>query len=97
MPACALCLTARPAPRLPAHSGDCNFCAAPRCEEQFCGKCTYTYNSKHAVGTLAQGGYSTSIVVRDTFVLRIPDNLPLDAAAPLLCAGITGAALGACG
>ena len=36
-----------------------------------------------------QGGYSTHIVVDERYVLRIPKNLPLDAAAPLLCAGIT--------
>jgi alcohol dehydrogenase (NADP+) len=35
------------------------------------------------------GGYSKSIVVDQDFVLSIPANLPLDAAAPLLCAGIT--------
>jgi uncharacterized zinc-type alcohol dehydrogenase-like protein len=28
-------------------------------------------------------------VVDENYVLRIPDNLPLDASAPLLCAGIT--------
>src|SRR5690554_3721885 len=36
-----------------------------------------------------QGGYSNVIVVNEDFVLKIPDNLPLDKAAPLLCAGIT--------
>ena len=35
------------------------------------------------------GGYSDHIVVKEGYVLSIPDNLPLDAAAPLLCAGIT--------
>ncbi|NEU36100.1 alcohol dehydrogenase, partial [bacterium LRH843] len=36
-----------------------------------------------------QGGYSTHIVVIEDFVVKIPDNIELDAAAPLLCAGIT--------
>ena len=36
-----------------------------------------------------QGGYSQAIVVDENYVLRIPDAIPLDAAAPLLCAGIT--------
>ncbi len=36
-----------------------------------------------------QGGYSTHIVVTEDFALRIPDALPLDRTAPLLCAGIT--------
>ncbi len=38
---------------------------------------------------VTQGGYSDKIVVNEDYVLRIPDNLPLDASAPLLCAGIT--------
>lgn len=59
--------------------------------EQFCipGN-TMTYGSIEKDGTSAtQGGYSDVIVVNEDFVLRIPDNLPLDKAAPLLCAGIT--------
>ncbi|HVP07475.1 MAG TPA: NAD(P)-dependent alcohol dehydrogenase, partial [Candidatus Acidoferrum sp.] len=49
-----------------------------------------TYNSpdKH-LGGVTYGGYSESIVVNDKFVLRVPTNLKLDGAAPLLCAGIT--------
>ena len=34
-------------------------------------------------------GYSNLITVKEHFVCKIPKNLPLDAAAPLLCAGIT--------
>ncbi|MCZ4091611.1 NAD(P)-dependent alcohol dehydrogenase [Sinorhizobium psoraleae] len=49
-----------------------------------------TYNSVEADGkTPTQGGYSDHIVVKEGYVLSIPENLPLDAAAPLLCAGIT--------
>lgn len=49
-----------------------------------------TYNSTDADGqTRTQGGYSDQIVVKEGYVLSIPDNLPLDASAPLLCAGIT--------
>jgi uncharacterized zinc-type alcohol dehydrogenase-like protein len=49
-----------------------------------------TYNSyEHDKKTPTYGGYSQSITVKQDYVLRIPDNLPLDAAAPLLCAGIT--------
>jgi uncharacterized zinc-type alcohol dehydrogenase-like protein len=40
-------------------------------------------------GVPTQGGYSQAIVVTEDFVLRIPDGLELDVAAPLLCAGIT--------
>ncbi|KAK7198215.1 Alcohol dehydrogenase-like protein [Novymonas esmeraldas] len=57
--------------------------------EQYCanGK-TGTYNSKTDFG-VTMGGYADHIIVRDEFVLRIPDGLDLCAAAPLLCAGIT--------
>ncbi|CAN7325252.1 NAD(P)-dependent alcohol dehydrogenase [Neorhizobium sp. LjRoot104] len=49
-----------------------------------------TYNDVEGDGTTpTYGGYSDSVVVKEGYVLSIPDNLPLDAAAPLLCAGIT--------
>ncbi|WP_140984944.1 NAD(P)-dependent alcohol dehydrogenase [Asticcacaulis tiandongensis] len=48
-----------------------------------------TYNSLDRDGQPTQGGYSDHIVVKEGYVLSVPDNLPLDAAAPLLCAGIT--------
>lgn len=59
--------------------------------EQFCDAgMTLTYNNlERSSGNLTQGGYSTQIVVNENYVLKIPKNLPLDAAAPLLCAGIT--------
>jgi uncharacterized zinc-type alcohol dehydrogenase-like protein len=65
----------------------------PECKagfEQFCPNFTLTYNfpDKH-LGGVTYGGYSDSIVVKDHFVLRVPANLDLAAAAPLLCAGIT--------
>lgn len=68
---------------------DCEYCKKDL--EQYCGPgATQTYNSpdKH-LGTQTYGGYSESIVVDEKFVLRIPGNLDLAAAAPLLCAGIT--------
>ena len=70
---------------------DCENCR--KGEEQFClgDGSVGTYGSqdyKHG-GAWTDGGYSQNIVVRDHFVLRIPDSLSLDAAAPLLCAGIT--------
>jgi len=69
----------------------CRTC--PDCEaglEQFCERMILTYGSedKH-IGGVTYGGYSTSIVVEQDFVLRISDKLDLAAAAPLLCAGIT--------
>jgi uncharacterized zinc-type alcohol dehydrogenase-like protein len=59
--------------------------------EQFCEKgSTFTYNApdKHT-GGMTYGGYSGNIVVDEAFVLHVPKNLNLAAAAPLLCAGIT--------
>ncbi|MBL3611895.1 NAD(P)-dependent alcohol dehydrogenase, partial [Bacillus sp. RHFS18] len=48
-----------------------------------------TYNNLDYDGNPTYGGYSQKIVVTDRFVVRIPDQLDLDAASPLLCAGIT--------
>lgn len=59
--------------------------------EQFCESFpTFSYNGpdKH-LGGHTFGGYSENITVDESFVLRIPENLDLAAAAPLLCAGIT--------
>ncbi len=49
---------------------------------------TYNFPDKH-LGGITYGGYSESIVVDENFVLRVPANLQLAGAAPLLCAGIT--------
>lgn len=68
--------------------GQCEPCLAG--EEQFCDAGTVmTYNSRDYEGEVTYGGYSTHIVVNSDYVLRIPDELELDSAAPLLCAGIT--------
>lgn len=68
--------------------GQCRSCQAGL--EQYCSRgTTFTYNATDRDGTITQGGYSQAIVVDENFVLRIPDSLPLDKAAPLLCAGIT--------
>ncbi|ETW21106.1 zinc-binding dehydrogenase, partial [Mycobacterium gastri 'Wayne'] len=68
--------------------GRCSSCLAGL--EQYCKPgATFTYNSIGKDGQSTQGGYSEAIVVDENFVVRIPDALPLDAAAPLLCAGIT--------
>ena len=59
--------------------------------QQFCeAGASFTYNGKERDGvTPTQGGYSEKIVVDESFVLKVPDNLELSAVAPLLCAGIT--------
>lgn len=48
-----------------------------------------TYNSTDVDGSITQGGYAQKVTVNERFVLRIPDALDFDVAAPLLCAGIT--------
>jgi uncharacterized zinc-type alcohol dehydrogenase-like protein len=73
----------------------CQTCSACKDDlEQFCENgMTGTYNGKDRIGGAESehtfGGYSTSIMVREEFVLRIPKNLDTKAVAPLLCAGIT--------
>jgi len=69
--------------------GKCSSCKSH--EQQFCEKLTsYTYNSTEQDGkTPTLGGYSTHIVVKDSYVLKLKKNLPLERVAPLLCAGIT--------
>ncbi|WP_249777665.1 NAD(P)-dependent alcohol dehydrogenase [Paenalkalicoccus suaedae] len=68
--------------------GKCSSCE--KGEEQYCLEGNVpTYAGVDKYGEPTQGGYSTHIVVTEGFVVRIPDELPLDKAAPLLCAGIT--------
>ena len=68
--------------------GECEYCAAG--EEQYCTKgVVLTYNGHDYDGEPTYGGYSQAIVVKDRFVVAIPDAIGLDVAAPLLCAGIT--------
>jgi uncharacterized zinc-type alcohol dehydrogenase-like protein len=58
--------------------------------EQYCLRgFTDTYNGTDRDGTVTQGGYSERIVVDEHFVLRVPEAIPFEKAAPLLCAGIT--------
>jgi cinnamyl-alcohol dehydrogenase len=66
---------------------DCDHCR--RSDENYCDKLVLTYNGILSDGSITYGGYSEKIVVHSKFVARIPDALPLDAAASLLCAGIT--------
>lgn len=69
----------------------CRTC--PECQqglEQYCSVQTvWTYNARDKEGAPTYGGYSDRIVVDENYVLRMPKKLPLDASAPLLCAGIT--------
>lgn len=70
--------------------GECTNCEKGL--EQYClnGMVgTYDGVNRYGDGERTQGGYSSHIVVTEDFVLQIPEGLPLDKAAPLLCAGIT--------
>jgi uncharacterized zinc-type alcohol dehydrogenase-like protein len=68
---------------------DCEYCNEGL--EQHCANgATYTYSVYERDGkTIAQGGYSSKIVVDERFVLKVDEKLPPEKAAPLLCAGIT--------
>ncbi len=67
---------------------ECENCKAG--EEQYCLKGnTGTYGAKDRDGSITQGGYSTHVVVDEDFVLRVPESISYESAAPLLCAGIT--------
>ncbi|OIW10635.1 hypothetical protein TanjilG_16007 [Lupinus angustifolius] len=57
--------------------------------ENYCPNPILTYGVEDIDGTMTYGGYSDSMVADEHFVINIPDTLPLDVAAPLLCAGIT--------
>ena len=69
---------------------ECEQCRAGH--EQFCTTKPYTiwtYNSIGRDGLPTAGGYSQAITVEQDYVIGIPDEIPFDTAAPLLCAGIT--------
>ena len=70
----------------------CRVC--PECKaghEMFCEKgVTFSFDSFERDGkTLTYGGYSTSMVVDENYLLMVPDGLDPARAAPLMCAGIT--------
>ncbi|MBL1081283.1 NAD(P)-dependent alcohol dehydrogenase [Streptomyces actinomycinicus] len=68
---------------------ECDDCKAGL--EQYCtgGGPVWTYNAIGKDGEPTYGGYSEKVVVDENYVVRIPEGLSLDVAAPLLCAGIT--------
>ncbi|OWM74957.1 hypothetical protein CDL15_Pgr021308 [Punica granatum] len=66
---------------------ECEYCASS--QENYCDQLQSTYNGVFWDGSITYGGYSKMIVADHRYVVRIPDSLPMDSAAPLLCAGIT--------
>lgn len=72
--------------------GSCGTCGAcQKGEQSYCSvQIAPTYNGYEMDGvTPTYGGYSSYVVTTEDFVFRLPDSIGLDAAAPLLCAGIT--------
>lgn len=70
--------------------GSCRSCeSCTKNLENYCPNMILTYSGKYYDGTTTYGGYSNEMVANQHYVVRIPDNLPLDGSAPLLCAGIT--------
>ncbi|KAL2503927.1 Cinnamyl alcohol dehydrogenase 7 [Abeliophyllum distichum] len=70
--------------------GSCRECdSCTKNLENYCTKQVLTYGAEDIDGTTTYGGYSDIMVVNEHFVIRWPENLPQDAGAPLLCAGIT--------
>lgn len=59
--------------------------------QQYCVEgMTGTYNGFERDGTtVAMGGYANNFVINEDYAVKIPNNLPLEGVAPLLCAGIT--------
>ncbi|KAF5751174.1 carbamoyl-phosphate synthetase 2 aspartate transcarbamylase and dihydroorotase [Tripterygium wilfordii] len=70
--------------------GSCGSCRPCESEvEQYCNKKIWNYNDVYTDGKPTQGGFAESMVVHQKFVVKIPDGLALEQAAPLLCAGVT--------
>jgi len=68
----------------------CGKCA--RCKsdnENYCPEQVDTYNAKYPSGEIAHGGYSSGIRAHEQFVFKVPDEIPLEQAAPMFCGGLT--------
>ncbi|KAK6134966.1 hypothetical protein DH2020_031303 [Rehmannia glutinosa] len=71
-------------------AGSCRSCECCANDlENYCSKMILTYRSKYFDGTPTYGGYSDIMVCDEHFIIRWPENMPLDGGCPLLCAGIT--------
>ncbi|GLD97838.1 hypothetical protein PINS_up006535 [Pythium insidiosum] len=65
----------------------CESCATDK--DSYCPKCVYTYNHTYADGEKTYGGYAEYVRVDANYAFKLPESLPSDVAAPLLCAGVT--------
>ncbi|KAJ7957900.1 putative Alcohol dehydrogenase [Quillaja saponaria] len=66
---------------------ECEFCQSS--QENYCDQLQFVYNGIFWDGSITYGGYSKIFVADYRYVVHIPENLPMDATAPLLCGGIT--------
>uniref|UniRef100_A0A6N2KDW3 Enoyl reductase (ER) domain-containing protein n=1 Tax=Salix viminalis TaxID=40686 RepID=A0A6N2KDW3_SALVM len=70
--------------------GSCRNCHPCKSDiEQYCSKKIWSYNDVYTDGKPTQGGFAESMVVDQKFVVKIPDGMSPEQAAPLLCAGLT--------
>lgn len=67
--------------------GNCSPCKSE--EEQYCNKKIWSYNDVYPDGKPTQGGFAGAMVVDQKFVVKIPEGMSPEQAAPLLCAGVT--------
>ncbi|KAL2490813.1 Cinnamyl alcohol dehydrogenase 4 [Abeliophyllum distichum] len=67
--------------------GNCHPCKSET--EQYCNKKIWSYNDVYTDGNPTQGGFAGAMVVNQKFVVKIPDGMAPEQAAPLLCAGVT--------
>ncbi|RLN27280.1 hypothetical protein BBJ28_00021083 [Nothophytophthora sp. Chile5] len=65
----------------------CELCAAGA--DSYCPHMVFTYNAQYKDGSQAYGGYADYVRVSSHYTFKIPENIPSDVAAPLLCAGVT--------
>lgn len=71
------------------HRGDGADCVHG--QEQYCPQVLFTYGTPYdgSPTGITQGGYANNIIVKEGYAIRIPETIPLESAASLLCAGIT--------
>ncbi|XP_057963536.1 probable cinnamyl alcohol dehydrogenase 1 [Malania oleifera] len=70
--------------------GCCRNCSPCKSDnEQYCNKKIWSYNDIYTDGNTTQGGFAGAMVVDQKFLVKIPDGMATEQAAPLLCAGVT--------
>ncbi|KAK4488415.1 hypothetical protein RD792_004178 [Penstemon davidsonii] len=67
--------------------GECSLCNSNM--EQYCNQIIFPYNDIYKDGTPTQGGFSSLMVIHQSFAVKIPEKLAPEQAAPLLRAGVT--------